>query len=228
MPSHIPSSASQRVEPALPEDRNAPFVHTLAGLGPPGAQDRDRVYDTDAGRALKYEADGDGAVNGKSHLLQAEETAAAERIVVESRSLDGARILRVVDARGYIARSVAIMGLVGVALIHLLDSGSKFAETPYVFWMYVALMVASLGVAGLLLHTESWRTWAMAGGLAGSAIVGYVLSRTTGLPGAGKDVGNWSEPLGLAALFIEGCIVALALYRLFMLRPARLGDNQVR
>ena len=227
MPSHIPSS-SQRVESALPEDQNAPFVHALAGIQTPDAAGRGRVSGPDAGRALNGEANGDGAANGKPHLLQAEETTSAERIVVESRSLDGTRILRVVDARGYIARSVAIMGLVGVALIHLLDSGSKFAETPYIFWMYVALLVASLGVAGLLLHTESWRTWAMAGGLAGSAIVGYVLSRTTGLPGAGKDVGNWSEPLGLAALFIEGCIVALALYRLFMLRPARLGDNQVR
>jgi hypothetical protein len=228
MPSHIPSSTSQRVEPALPEDRNAPFVHTLAGIQTRGAAERDRVSGTGAGRALKVEANGDGAAIGKPHLLQAEETAAAERIVVESRSLDGTRILRVVDARGYIARSVAIMGLVGVALIHLVDSGSKFAETPYVFWMYVALMVVSLGVAGLLLHTESWRAWAMAGGLAGTAILGYVLSRTAGLPGASKDVGNWSEPLGLASLFIEGCIVALALYRLFMLRPARLGDNQVR
>ena len=167
-------------------------------------------------------------MDNKPGMLEAEERAAGERVIIESRSPEGTRILQFVDARGYIARSVGIMGLVGVALIHLLDSGSKFGETPYMFWMYVGLMVASLGVAGLLLHTESWRTWAMAGGLAGVTILGYVLSRTTGLPGASKDVGNWSEPLGLASLLIEGCIVALALYRVFMMRPAQLGLNQVR
>jgi len=167
-------------------------------------------------------------MGNKSNLLQAEERASAERVVVSSRSSEGTQILQVVDARGYIARSVGIMGLVGVALIHLLDSGSKFGETPYIFWMYVGLMVASLTVAGLLLHTESWRTWALVGGLAGMTVLGYVLSRTTGLPRASADVGNWSEPLGLASLFIEGCIVALALYRLFMMRPVRLGDNQAR
>ena len=41
-------------------------------------------------------------------------------------------------------------------------------------------------------------------------IVGYVLSRTTGLPQSSDDIGNWSEPLGMASLFVEGSLVALA------------------
>ena len=40
-------------------------------------------------------------------------------------------------------------------------------------------------------------------------IVGYVLSRTTGLPHSSDDVGNWSEPLGMASLFVEGFLVTL-------------------
>lgn len=156
------------------------------------------------------------------------ESGTGDRLVIESQTPQGTRILRVVDARGYIARSVGIMGLVGVALIHLLDSGSKFKETPYIFWMYVGLMLASLMVAGLLLHVENWRTWAAAGGLAGATIVGYVLSRTTGLPGAPNDIGNWGESLGLASLLVEGCIVALAIYRLFMMRSGCLSRNQIR
>jgi hypothetical protein len=39
-----------------------------------------------------------------------------------------------------------------------------------------------------------------------------VLSRTTGLPQANGDIGNWTEPLGLASLFVEGCVVALSLW----------------
>jgi hypothetical protein len=33
------------------------------------------------------------------------------------------------------------------------------------------------------------------------------------LPGATEDVGNWLESLGLASLFVEGCVVLLGVYK---------------
>src|SRR3954453_961336 len=111
------------------------------------------------------------------------------------------------------ARSVGIVGLLGIGLIHLLDSIGKFSETRYIFWMYIALIVGSIAVAGLLLHRGGRLAWGAAGVLALSAIAGYVLSRTTGLPSAKDDIGNWTEPLGLASLFVEGCLVALSAYK---------------
>jgi len=42
------------------------------------------------------------------------------------------------------------------------------------------------------------------GGVALAALLGFVYSRTVGLPGGGDDIGNWWEPLGLASLFVEG------------------------
>jgi hypothetical protein len=35
-------------------------------------------------------------------------------------------------------------------------------------------------------------------------------SRTTGLPNSTGDIGNWSEELGLASLFVEGAVVVLS------------------
>ena len=115
-------------------------------------------------------------------------------------------------ARDVVTRATAIVGLAGIALIHLLDSIGKWSETRYLFWMYVALMAASLVVAGALLHTRDRRAWIAAGGLAAGAIAGFVLSRTTGLPGAMDDIGNWTEPLGLASLFVEGAVLAVSAY----------------
>src|SRR3954466_658771 len=109
-------------------------------------------------------------------------------------------------------RAVGIVGLLGIALIHLLDSIGKYGETRYLFWMYIALMAGSLAVAGALLHFRDRRVWLAGLGLAVSAIAGYVLSRTTGLPGAHGDVGNWTEPLGLASLFVEGSVAAVSGY----------------
>jgi hypothetical protein len=51
-----------------------------------------------------------------------------------------------------------------------------------------------------------------------SPFIGYVLSRTTGLPGAMGDIGNWTEPLGLASLYVEACVFALGVYGLARLR----------
>jgi|SRR5438552_17537575 len=115
-------------------------------------------------------------------------------------------------ARDFVTRAVGVVGLAGIALIHLLDSISKFSETPYVAWMYVGLMAGSVAVAAALVHSRDRRIWLAAGALAASAIAGYVLSRTVGLPNATGDIGNWTEPLGLASLFVEGAVVAVSAY----------------
>lgn len=127
------------------------------------------------------------------------------------------------------ARAVGIIGLLGIGLIHTLDSIGKYSETRYLFWMYVALIIGTIVVAGALLHRPTRIVWAAAGGLALSALVGYCLSRTTGLPNATDDIGNWKEPLGVASLFVEGCVVALAAYRVALPRRApRREERPVR
>ena len=108
-----------------------------------------------------------------------------------------------------IARAVAVVGLVGVALIHLLDAPDTFASTPYKGWLYVALIVGCLATAGALIRDSDSRAWAMAALLPLGAALAFVVSRTVGLP-HGADIGNWTEPLGLASLFVEGCVVALS------------------
>src|SRR3954471_24872284 len=106
-------------------------------------------------------------------------------------------------AREVVARAVAAVGLAGIALIHLLDSIGKFQETPYMGWMYVGLMLACLALAATLIRAILREAWLAAIALPTSAIAGYTLTRTVGLPQAHGDIGNWSEPLGLAALFVE-------------------------
>lgn len=109
-----------------------------------------------------------------------------------------------------IARGVGAVGMAGIGLIHLLDAPGKYTETPYMFWMYIGLMLGSLALAAELVRTGSRLAWAGAAGLALSAAAGFTLTRTVGLPQAHGDIGNWTEPLGLASLWVEGCMVALS------------------
>lgn len=130
--------------------------------------------------------------------------------------------------RELIARGVAAVGLAGVALIHLLDAPGKFQETPYMGWMYVGLILACLATAAVITHANAREAWLAAIALSASAIVGFTLTRTVGLPKAHDDIGNWSEPLGLASLFIEGALISVAGYALTTLHPARALSSRVR
>ena len=102
------------------------------------------------------------------------------------------------------ARAITAVGLLGVGLIHLLDSIGKYSETRYLFWMYVALIAGSIVVAAAVVFTHSRLALVAAAGLAASALAGFVLSRTTG------DIGNWKEPLGLASMFVEAAVLVIA------------------
>jgi hypothetical protein len=118
-----------------------------------------------------------------------------------------------------VARAAAVVGLAGVAVIHLLDSIGKFHETPYMGWLYIGLMLGCIATGAALIAGHFREAWLATAVLPLGAIVGFVLTRTTGLPQAHGDVGNWTEPLGLAALFTEGVLVATAGYALVALRP---------
>jgi hypothetical protein len=113
-----------------------------------------------------------------------------------------------------IARAAAVIGLLGIALIHLLDLPGKLHETPYLGAAYMVLIVATLAAAGALLHRDDRLAWAGGAGLALLTMVGYAVNRTVGMPSATEDIGNWLEPLGLASLFVEAITAAVCIYAL--------------
>jgi hypothetical protein len=109
-----------------------------------------------------------------------------------------------------IARSSAVVALAGVALIHLLDLPGTFGEQTYKGVLYLLLIGGCLVTAAGLTRANDRRLWWAAALLPAGAAVAFVISRTIGIPGGADDIGNWSEPLGIASLFVEGSLVALA------------------
>jgi len=108
-----------------------------------------------------------------------------------------------------IFEALTILGLIGIAWIHLLDLGDKMEETPYLGVAYIGLLAGCIAAVVLLARGDR-RGFLLAGGLAGATVIGYCLSRTTGLPAATDDVGNWTETLGVWSLIAEGAVVALS------------------
>lgn len=92
--------------------------------------------------------------------------------------------------RDGIARAVAVVGLAGVALIHLLDAPGTFHSAAYKGWLYVGLILGCVAVAGALVRSSDPRAWAGAALLSLGAIGAFVISRTVGLPQGADDIGN--------------------------------------
>lgn len=103
--------------------------------------------------------------------------------------------------------------LVGVAITHVLDLPDKLAEAHYMAFLFCCLIVASLLVAALLVTGHALGiAWTAAGVLCAATIVGYVLSRTVGLPQIEDHVGQWTDPIGVSSLVFEAGLVALCVW----------------
>jgi hypothetical protein len=52
-------------------------------------------------------------------------------------------------------------------------------------------------------------------------VLGYVLSRSPGLPDYTEDIGSWTEPLGVTSLLLEGILLILAAASVMRYRRTR-------
>ncbi len=103
----------------------------------------------------------------------------------------------------------------GVAYIHVKDQGGFPGDkTPtYVgigyYLLEAAAVVLALGLlVGLGRHTV--KAWVLAAGVAVGPLVGFVWSRSIGMPDYTDDKGNWTEPIGVASLVVEGLLLVIA------------------
>ncbi len=117
--------------------------------------------------------------------------------------------------------SIAAAGLlIAVAIIHLQDQGGLLGgESP--IWLkygYYLVELSSLLAAVLVLRKKTLG-WVLGLGSAGFPFLGYLLSRSVGIPGDPGDVGNWGYTLGTVSLVVEATYVIVAvisLYRLYL------------
>ena len=104
---------------------------------------------------------------------------------------------------------VGIAGLGAVIAIHTTELSGKIEETAYLGFGYVLLIAASL-VSIVMMAQRDIRGWILGGLTAAATIVGFVLTRTTGLPGANGDIGNWGEKIAIWSLIAEALVVIMA------------------
>jgi hypothetical protein len=106
---------------------------------------------------------------------------------------------------------ISIVVVLGMGVIHLVLAPQEFEETPYVGILFVAHSLAALIAAiGIYRGARIWG-WGLGLFIAAGAVIGYVISRTVGLPG--MEIEEWFQPLGMLALVLELSFVVLYLRR---------------
>jgi hypothetical protein len=110
-----------------------------------------------------------------------------------------------------LARALGIAGLAGVALIHTLQVPDAFEEIGYLGALFIAAAAGCMLLAVAMTRTSDDRLWMAAGALPGLVLIGYLISRSVGLPGFTSDMGEWAEPPALAAMIAESTLVTLSI-----------------
>jgi hypothetical protein len=117
------------------------------------------------------------------------------------------------------APSLGAAELTGIGLlaatiaIHTTELADKVGETAYLGAGYILLIAASI-VSIVLLAQRDRRGWTFGLVTCAATLVGFVLTRTTGLPGAMGDIGNWTETIAVWSLAVEAAFVGLAVWAL--------------
>ena len=128
-----------------------------------------------------------------------------------------------------ILRATGIVLLMSLAVIHIVQLVPTFQQTPLLGVAYVFLIAAAVVVGARLIkgHNSALQLWLPVAALGVAVFVGYSFTRMLSTPLDNQDVGNWACTLGLAALFVEGLMVAVAAYAISLGRMASLEPLQV-
>jgi hypothetical protein len=121
--------------------------------------------------------------------------------------------------------TLAAAGAIGEAVVHIPLLESHLTEAPYIGVGFLLLIVAGFIVGTKLLVAPDKRAWALCGLVATLALLGYILSRTVGLPQIHDDIGDWHNLLGTVAVLCEATMLVATLVQL-VVRPGRTGRGR--
>ena len=111
--------------------------------------------------------------------------------------------------------------IAALGLIHLVEAPDELEEATYLGLLFLANFGGAVVAAIGIYRNYRWG-WLFGVMLAGGSFVGYVVSRTMGLPGL--PVEEWLQPLGVLALLVEALFVGLYLTIFFRLAKEARTD----
>ncbi len=97
---------------------------------------------------------------------------------------------------------IAILLILVTGYLHFITIPEEYAEAPYMGWLFFANGIGSLISAVGIYRNKAWWGWALGIFIAAGSILGYVQSRTVGMPG--MEVEEWPNMAGIFDLATGG------------------------
>jgi len=107
-----------------------------------------------------------------------------------------------------ILRGLAIFLIIEVGLTHYFSADHAYEEAWIEGYLFVANFLGALLAAYGIYRRKTWG-WILGLMVAGGAMLAFIWSRTTGLPGLPPE--EWLDPWGTTAMIVEGLFCLLAL-----------------
>jgi hypothetical protein len=104
---------------------------------------------------------------------------------------------------------IGIIVILITGLIHLYNAPGEFQDAPYMGVLFFVFFLSSIVSAIGIYRGELLWGWILGGLLSIGAIVGYLISRTVGMPMSGVE--DWGPPLAYFSIFLELIFFALIL-----------------
>jgi hypothetical protein len=118
------------------------------------------------------------------------------------------------DFSGQILRWAGATLIFVIGGAHVLIAGEHFLAATYLGILFLANFTGAIVAAFALYWSPNRWGWLLGDAVAGGAFVGFIASRTVGLPGFEEEVGRWFSIAGLLCLLIEGAFISLSLLAL--------------
>ncbi|MBI4926277.1 MAG: hypothetical protein HY835_00825 [Anaerolineae bacterium] len=102
---------------------------------------------------------------------------------------------------------IAVVLIIATGYLHFITVPQEYAEAPYMGWLFLANAFGSLVSAVGIIRRKMWSGWALGIFIAGGSILGYIVSRTFGMPGMEAEA--WYDPIGIPAMIVEGLFLTV-------------------
>jgi hypothetical protein len=105
---------------------------------------------------------------------------------------------------------VGIVLITIIGVIHLILMRGEYDEAHYMGMLFAANFVGAI-IAAVGIYRGSLWGWILGLFVAAGSLVGYILSRTVGMPG--MEVEAWLDPYGMLSLLLEVVFIALLIQK---------------
>lgn len=124
-------------------------------------------------------------------------------------------------------RGVTALGLIAIAIIHILDLPSKWSEVRYLGVGYVGVIIVSFVLAERIIMKRNVIDYYLSAALSAGVLAGFIITRTVGLPIAMDDIGNWLEPVGLVSIVVEALVIWNSLRAIQEVKTERAATHRL-